>query len=474
MIFHRVRASSLSVAVMLGLGAGALSLITAGLRTLLTVMTVVAVMAVAVRYRKLVAGLTLAVLPFLGLIRRLLIPVSGWPPYDPLLLIAPVVVLTLVFLSWWGRTLSWNATPLSRSLTFFVAWMAVEMVNPVGGVLGNIAGGIYIVVPLLWFYVGRVYADRVWLRETLVYVLVSCVLIGSYGLYQTFVGFPPWDAAWLQLGGYTALHVGGVIRAFGTLPSSAEYGSCMAIGMVVSFALLVRGGPSVRHWRPLLVSAFAITGLALILESQRGALVDALIACIVLWSATGTTSRAVRSRWLGAIATAGAVYLLFAPSLQHLSVGGRFSGLVTHETSFFADPLGRNSTLPGHLRLVLEGITNGVRWPLGYGPGAVSIGGKLGVGTAAGGTEFDLSNAFTAGGVIGGLLFLPLWVRAWFQLSASVGGRDWAMAAVLGIAVAAFGNWLNGGQYFVSALVWLLLGIHDGILANTTKGVGAS
>lgn len=434
-------------------------------RLLLAVFAIGAAAVAAVRFRQAAALATLAFLPFLGLVRRLLIPVDGWPKYDPLLLIGPAVVLTLFFLAWYEGRLDWRSTPLSYWVTLLTAWMAIEMFNP-SGLSGNIAGGMYIVIPLLWFFVGRTYGDLALLRTVLVYVLCAMVLIACYGLYQTFVGFPPWDLDWIRVGGYAALHVAGVVRAFGTFPSSAEYGFSLGVGVVIAFALLVRGGVAGRRWAPLLLAAIALMGVALFFESQRSALLYALGACGLVWAVAPGTRRRVITRLALTAVAAGGAYLAFAHSLAHVAVAGAVNGLVTHDTHFLVDPFGAHSTLPGHLQRIVGGIRAGLRRPWGYGLGAVSVAGKLGGAYAASGTEFDLSNAFVAGGVVGGLLFLPAWIWGWAR--AAVGARQagWVLAAVLGVLVAVFGNWMNGGQYFLSAFVWFVLGVVDRVLGT--------
>lgn len=420
------------------------------------------VLIIAMRYRKVSAVGVLAFLPFLGLIRRILIPISGWPALDPLLIIAPITALTVLALNWYERIIQPKRSWFAYWLTIFVAWMILESVNPNGGILGNIAGAMYIVVPILWFYIGRVYGSPQLLRGILIYVFVAAVVVAIYGLYQTFIGFPSWDASWIRLGGYAALHVGGVVRAFGTFPSSSEYGEFLVIGLLIGFALLVR-----RHqpfYLPIVVAIMAIIGSALILESQRSAILYAVIGSGLIWATkmrNGHSSRLKLGIRLLAVILGGVV--LYIGFLHNLTVGDGAgpSGLVEHETTFLRNPFGASSTLPGHLTRVAQGVMEGIQHPWGYGLGSVSAGAKLDGNQAGLGSEFDLSNAFVAGGIPGGILFFIVSLLAWakgFQISMSA---KWEHGAVLGIMVALFGNWLNGGQYFVGALLWFTLGIID-------------
>lgn len=448
------------LAALLGVVLGVATLVV-DLRLTLTFAAGLALIILAVRYRLLACAATIAFLPFLGLVRRLLIPVAGWSSVDPLLLVAPLVMLTVVALSIWENRLGWRTTPLAYWLTLFALWMAVEMLNPGEALLGNLAGGMYIVVPMLWFFVGRTYADETSLRRLLLYTLAVTVIVALYGLRQTVVGFPPWDRAWIAVGGYAALNVGGVIRAFGTFSSSAEYGESLGIGIVLAFALLVRHSALPRWCRPSLLAVIALLLFALVLESQRGALVYAVAGCGLVWATAAADRRAVLLRLLVGVGVVGIMYLHFSHAFGPTSIAGRYHALITHDTSFLAKPFGHGSTLPGHLQMIVSGVLAGIRHPWGYGPGAVSLGGKLGGTYGGSGTEFDLSNAFTAGGVVGGLLFIPLWFYAWRRAWTSAIGSDWSRAAVLGIAVELFGTWLNGGEYFVVPLIWLLLGILD-------------
>ena len=83
-------------------------------------------------------------------------------------------------------------------------------------------------------------------------------------------------------------------------------------------------------------------------------------------------------------------------------------------------------------------------------------------------TEVDLSNVFVADGTFGGLAYLAIVVMALVAaLRRAVLRRDAVSLTILGMLVALGGQWLNGGYYAVSPLIWFSIGY---IVATTWQG----
>jgi hypothetical protein len=163
---------------------------------------------------------------------------------------------------------------------------------------------------------------------------------------------------------------------------------------------------------------------------------------------------------VGLLATVGALQVL-GPSLAARARGSG-NPLVAHQVGGVIDPLNpKQSTLLVHLALVGNGIRLAATHPLGVGTAATNIASvKLGGGYNAGAaTEVDVSNAFVALGIPGGFLYLAIIVLV-LRLTARryLNDRDPLVLAVLGLLIVTLGQWLNGGNYVLAPLVWLMIG----------------
>ena len=406
----------------------------------------------SVRSPRAAAVATLTMLAVLGLVRRLFIPVAGLSTSDPLLLIAPVVALVLLHRVFgvWRRGRVAEDT-LSRMILALLILTGLETLNPVGGgLLPSVTGLLFLAAPLLWYFIGREIADEESVRLLLGALVLMSIGIALYGLAQTSLGFPSWDAEWVRLHGYTALNVGGVIRPFGTLASAAEYATFMAVGLtlMVVFAL---------HRHPLPLLGIPLVGWALLLASSRGPVLLAVLALVAvagLRTGRGLSAAAVV---VTTLAAAVAAAVLWVPSLASKPEVAS-SPLLAHQLVGLTNPLNPNdSTLLQHQDMVQNGLSSALSHPLGLGTAATNL-----AGTGAGGsvgTELDVSDEFVALGAVGGLLFVAtvaLTLRR--MVRACLRGPSLARLAVAGVLVVTLGQWLNGAFYAIAPLVWFLAG----------------
>ena len=107
-----------------------------------------------------------------------------------------------------------------------------------------------------------------------------------------------------------------------------------------------------------------------------------------------------------------------------------------------------------------NGLRTGLLDPFGHGITSTTLAGQtLGSGEANTTTEVDVSNAFVSLGTFGGLAYVALVVLVLRSaLRLAVQRRDAVSLAALGTLVILLGQWLNGGYYAVSPLVWLTAG----------------
>lgn len=398
----------------------------------------------------------IAWLGVLGLLRRLLTSAGTAIGSfgDPLLLVAPVVLVVLFAIAAERGALR-NRTRLGNAVLALTAVLALSALNPLqGGLSVGLAGLMLVVIPMLAFWIGRGLVNE-HAAAALVRLLGALAIAAAlYGLMQTLYGLPSWDAEWVATTGYAALHVGTATRAFGMSSSASEYAALLGVGLLAWRAI--------AHIPTRLIGAglaMALLAVAVWLESSRGIVVLALGA---LWLTFCAARRMPMSRAL----LVGAVLLALLPTLVgHLAPGteegGTVASLTAHQTGGLSKPFGHESTLDIHLTEMLEGIESSVTQPLGRGVGAITLAASKYGGSAAG-TEVDPGNAPAAAGFIGLVLYV---VIAWYGLSnayrLAMARRTIATVGALGIVVVTFLQWLNGGQYIVIAILWLTLGWID-------------
>jgi hypothetical protein len=403
----------------------------------------------------LAIALTVGFLILLGEIRRLLIPWMGWSGQDPLLMVAPAVAVLLVSVAVL-RGEARLSTPLARWIAMLMAVMLLQMFNPLqGGLAVGVAGALFYMIPLCWYWVGRANASADLLDGVLYRVAVPLAAVAAVmGIYQAYYGLLPHQAAWVTLGGYEALSLSGTVRPFSIFPSAAEYTHFLGVGMVLIWAAWL------RRQRVALVLLLPLLGWGILLAGTRTVVVTTLLAMTVLWAVQGRT-RAVWLPRLGlaAVLAIGGVALSLG-SAENTGEGAAAVAL-QHQMSGLRNPLdAEHSTARTHLSLFTGGIQEGFRQPLGYGLGATTIAaGKFGGDIR--GTERDLSNLFVALG-LGGILYavviglvLIRAVRLWTRT------RHVLVLGMLGALVAELFLWLYGGHYAIVTLLWLGIGMMD-------------
>ena len=406
--------------------------------------------------------LLIAWLTLLGTLRRLLDAISLAGSSSILLLVAPIIAVLLVIVATYRGAFR-QRTPLSNAVFWLSLVVIASAANPLqGGISVGTAGLLFVLVPMLWFWIGRVLLDNQTIKWLLRAIATLAVPAALYGLFQVYRGFPWWDKYWIESKGYVALRVGTSLRQFASFASTSEYVGFLAIGMLV-WVLKVR---RLRDAVPVGI-AVAILGWALALASARAILVTLPVALGLVFAASRGYGLA-RSilLGLGGLAILGAVVSSVDPGGIG---GGRTSALLSRQVQGLSDPFNENvSTLPGHIRDLAGGVVEGVLNPIGQGVGSITIAAEKFGGQTAG-TEADPSNIAVAAGLPGLVLYCFVVVSG-FQLAFRTARqrRDAPSLVALGVLVITLFQWLNGGAYAVAPLPWLFLGWLDGQSRTTT------
>ncbi len=396
--------------------------------------------------------MTVWFLPFIALIRRLLIGVAGWTSYDPLLLVAPVLAALLLYRVFIVEKRPLAADWVSRGVLVVMVLAIIQLVNPAGGgIAAGATGLLFIAAPLAWFFVGRELANKQLITRLVTGTFVTAVGVAVYGLWQTFVGFTAWDSAWVDLNGYVALNVNGTTRAFGTFSSGAEYAFFLAVALVISVVIAMRGRPLALIFTPLLAAA-------IFLESSRTIVFVILLAVVgVISLRTGSKVRSAMA--VGVFVVLAAITIgFFGPRLTTLAEQSG-NPLIAHQIAGLMNPFDASqSTLQLHQQLVANGFLGSLAHPLGFGTASTNLAGQK-AGSSATSSEVDIIDAFISLGVIGGATFLLIVLASlWRGASLGLSRRDFSSLAAVAVLVVTFGQWLNGGYYAVAPLVWLVVG----------------
>lgn len=393
---------------------------------------------------------------FLGLIRRALIPFAGWSTRDPLLLVSPAVAIVLLIT---GRRLGTPPrTMLSSLALFLLLWSGVQVLNPAEPDLAVAAQAtLFYVTPPLWFFVGRTMTLEQ--HDRILNVVFWCMVpVIIHGLYQSFFRLLPFEYTWVGVSdiGPAIFLPGFVIRPFSSLTSPQEYGVFLSLGIAVIYSRILHGiGP--RRWLILFMMA---SFLALFLQASRTTLLLCLLAVGVV-TVTRIRSFAVTIATVG-VAVAVVLFAFAnpverAPTDETEQGGADVGTLINHQLTGLTNP--EASTAPLHIELTLQGLEEGIENPLGVGVsrGTLAVA-RFSVANYRS-AENDVGNSLAALGVLGGLALVLFIVggiagaRRLYRSENHVRYLIW-----LGFGVASIFNWLNGGLYTTTMLLWLGMG----------------
>ncbi|RUS45268.1 O-antigen ligase [Cohnella sp. AR92] len=430
-------------------------------RLLITVTLVIMFAAIQIKSPRAAILSLMVFLPFVGHIRRVLIPVAGWNTLDALLVVSPIVVL-LLSLNWLTRKYILREeiegdTKLFKMVRIMLVIDLLQVFNPLqGSLFVGLSGIIYYIVPILMMILGREYLNEKAIRTLFSLVFLIGILAALYGYKQYWFGFFSFEEEWIQLSGYVALQVYTMVRPIGFFTNAAEYAHYLSIAITVGWGYFLRGSSGVRLFA---AAGVVLMYTALFIESSRSAIVTCTTALFLM---TVVCSKKASSKVILTLVAVGVLIALFF-GMQRL---GNDNGLITHSVSGLADPMGEDSTLPGHIDYMFKGFKEGFSNPLGYGLGVTTIAsGKFG-GKALS-SEIDWSNQFIATGLFGGAIYLLVFFRTLFLGIAKANGGNMLPLIIMGMLVSEAGQWLTGGHYAVVAILWLAIGYLDRSTADS-------
>ncbi|MCA1833954.1 MAG: hypothetical protein LC750_14755 [Actinobacteria bacterium] len=402
-------------------------------------------------------------LPFLGLVRRALLPTAGWASLDPMLLVSTAVSLTIAISLMMSREAKLGGTPLSMMMFGLIVLEIIELFNPLqGSVLVALTGVMFIIAPMTLFIVARTISDDAFMRKVMNVVMSTGFITALWGLKQVYLGFTGFETQWLKCCAYGALTINKTVRPFSTFSNSVEFAAYMGFAIVACYSRLLYSKGKIRV---VLLAAIVPMAWIQFLIGSRGAVFGTGLAVITL---TGLRARN-RFAMVAIMATLIGAFMLYAAThsttaADNATIEAGTKQLVTQQQNGLLDPTdAAKSTLPLHAKRVWQGIAYSMTTrPAGLGTGAITRGSsKFGKGTQAA-VELDFGNAFLAFGVVGGLLYFFVVLQTFRQLYILRRRKpDPMWVAVLGICILSIGQWQNGGAYAIASLIWFVIGASD-------------
>jgi len=413
---------------------------------------------------------TLGYLTVMGDIRRLLISVAGWAGTDPLLLIGPAFAIVVTAYVMAGRRVHFDTT-LAPWILGLMAIMILQIFNPrQGGLMIGVAGALFYIVPLLWYWIGQVYATPAFIYTVLYKVVVPLGFLAVLmGLYQVFYGYLPYQQMWFDCCAYTALGVEGKQAPISVFASAIEYSVYTIVVCIILWArfLKTKDATALLGIIPLFIAVFLI--------GSRGPIAQLLAVAAALWAALSSDKRTWVLRGSLAVILCGLALVVALTQISETaaSLGNeRVQHRMQRQADGFLNITDPNkSTATIHKQMMIEGIIDGFTTPMGYGLGATTQAAhkfaREGDDVTGVSAEVDISNIFLSTGTIGGIIYVIIVVltikqavQYWSDSRMLIG---LAIAGVLGVTLL---NWLAGGRYALAPLTWFLIGALDRLNAD--------
>lgn len=402
---------------------------------------------------------TFGYLTFLGDLRRWIMPFEDWSGADPLLVVGALVAIVLWVVAITSDRVKFD-TALSKWMLLLMAIMALQVFNPIqGGLMVGVIGAVFLLVPLLWYWVGKSYGSEKFLNTLFFRLIVPLACIAAlFGFYQVIYGYPEYQLEWYRVGGYTALGPGEeYLRPLSVFPNITEYVNYLGVAIIALLALVLRRKAILG---PLLLIAFLFA--AMFASGTRGPVLFIILTAAVMWTLLGRT-KAVWAPRLAIAILVGVVGLTWG--LEQVAQGdgdGRADFNIQRQADLFPEG-GDGGTISNHLSLMRSGAVLTMEQPLGRGTGYITRGASQ-FGDGGFSTEKDFTDMFLALGISGGLVYLIvlgyttlLAVRYWFRTRNTVG------LIILGILVFSVFGWLTPGRYVMTPLIWFCVGALDRI-----------
>jgi hypothetical protein len=408
--------------------------------------------------------------PLRGLLRRAQYLFVDYGSQDPIHLLTPIVTLLAFGLLVRARRLEiFLATPLAGSVSVLGVIYLLEIFNPLqGGLFVGLAGGLFMLMPLAWFYFGQSVNEK-FINRALQLVVALGIVTSLYGIYQMVYGYPAFEQYWIDnTDYYVSINVGHVRRALATFSSAEEWGRYAEVGAIAAFGFAA-AARRIAHRAGWLFCGLLLLG-AVLLTGQRSAIFGLMVGIGTLIVLGARSFRGLVMR-LGMIVLPIVLVLAFVtpPSADEMWSKGdneTVGTLLSHTQRGTLKPAGEES-----FQVRMENWTYLVTSVIPYRPLGAGLGaGSLGEVRFSSDSDLPPIDSFilvvaVACGIPGVLLFIWILGRAaWLSISnaRSPDDEDGTMRRIVAaIMLAIILNSIFGltfTLYSVAPLAWLLMG----------------
>ncbi|WP_117168553.1 hypothetical protein [Paraliobacillus sediminis] len=434
---------------------GSLSIFPGMIRNLIFIALFSLLFVFAISLKERVIGILIIYLSLMGFFRRALIPIAGWSGFDPLLIIGPSLTVIIALLIFWENKKDNTLIQEKPDTLMIVLFMmgCLQIFNPLSGspITGLIAT-IYIIIPWLWYFIAFYRITENNIKTVFTIIEIMGTVIALYGIYQTFYGLLSFEMSWVDISGYAALQLGdNTIRAISTFPSAQEFIYFVMITFMVAFTRMFFDKNKLIHF-PIVI----ITLVSIFLASSRTIIFLMAIAIIFIMI---IAQKSIAGRLVGGLASVMFLVVIWMciPLINPVWFGVA-EPAVEHMITGLVDPLSEDDTGVGHINRFVEGLESILTNPVGYGITSITNAAAKTSSSAEMTTEIDISNMIVGMGVGGIIYIIVIFTTIWKLIKLVLVNRNVELIITSAILIGGLGQWINGGFYLCSIIVWLLVG----------------
>ena len=338
--------------------------------------------------------------------------------------------------------------------------MTAHIFNPLqGGLIVGIVGAVFMLAPLLWYWVGKSFGTEAFMETFFFRLIVPLACLAAlFGFYQVFFGYPEYQLEWWRPRAREM--VIGMdeenLRPLSIFPNISEYTRYLGVALLACAGLLLR-----KRSMVLAGAAVLFLFVALLVSGVRGPVVFSLFSIALMWTILGRSVSVWVPRMVVAVAIGlfGLTYGLTQVQEGTAQFEGTVQTALERQTGLMKGTGG--GTIAIHLNLMNVAAYRTAQQPLGRGTGyTTKAAGKFGDGGWS--SEKDFTDMFIAFGLPGGIVYLIvlgytglLAVRYWLRERNTIG------LIVIGVLVFAVFGWIQPGQYVMTPIIWFCVGALD-------------
>ena len=284
--------------------------------------------------------------PFRGLLRRMQYLAVPYSASEPIHLLTPIGALFALMVVLHRERLSmFIATPVAKAVSLFALICLIQVFNPLqGGIFIGLSGGLFILVPMVWFYFGQ-HSRSDFMPRVMKAIVFLGLIASAWGVYQMIAGYPEFEQYWIRnTDNYESISVYNVTRAIATFSNAEEWGRYVEFGCIIAMGLAI--SRSEGKFRLLWGISATVLAVMLALTGQRASIFGLFLGLTVLFLAGARSWGSTVGR-VAALSLALVCFLFLSSQLaldDGAPKGGEgISTILSHTTKGTLDPTNEHS-----------------------------------------------------------------------------------------------------------------------------------